>query len=295
MTNAPDPTLRQPAAPVTQPRRTRSAGHVAAIVIGCLMLVPGLGMLAGGGALAIAQAAATDDDGYFTFTIDRIESDGVAIATTDLWLDDADDDASPWVLDWLDLDVRLRAEGAASTEDVFVGIARAADVEDYLADATYSEVVEFDNRVARYLEFDGSDSIAPPVDQDFWSVSSAGGGEQEIEWEARGGRWSVVVMNADGTADVAADVEIGAKSGAVTPIAVTLLVIGGILTAVAITLIVIGARGRRDVGTSAPSQPAGGAPLPSHGLPTTGTPLPSPTTETAVQLDDDQRHPTRVG
>ncbi len=48
-------------------------------------------------------AVATDDDGYFRFTLDRVESSGVAIATTEVWLDDVEGDASPWLLDWLDL------------------------------------------------------------------------------------------------------------------------------------------------------------------------------------------------
>jgi hypothetical protein len=253
------------------------------------MLLPGLGMLTGGGAIAIAQAVATDDDGYFSFTIDRVESDGVAIATNDLWLDDVEGDASPWVLDWLDLDIRLRVEGARSTDDVFVGIARSADVEDYLANAAYSQVVELDDRVPTYREFGGTVSIEPPVEEDFWTVSSAGGGEQEIEWAARGGRWSVVVMNADGSPDVAADVEIGAKSGAVTPVAVMLLIIGGIVTAVAVVLIVVGARGRREPGAPSQGQPATTTPPPST------TPLPAPTPETAVQLDRDERRPTTVG
>ncbi len=281
MTNAPDLSLNPPVVSPT-PRRTRTAGHVVAIVIGCLMLLPGLGMVAGGSAVAIAQAVATDDDGYFSFTIDRIDSDGVAIATTDLWLDDVEGDASPWVLDWLDLDLRLRVDGARSTDDVFVGIARSADVEDYLADTAYSQVVELDNQSPRYLEVDGLLSIAPPADQNFWTASIVGTGEQELEWKARGGRWSVVVMNADGSPDVSADVEVGARSGAVTPIAITLLVIGGVVTAAAIVLIVIGARGRREPGA------------PSEGRPAEHTPLPSPTPETAVQLDTAERRPTTV-
>ncbi len=281
MTNAPDLSFHDAATPPA-PRRTRTAGHVVAIVIGCLLLLPGLGMVAGGSAIAIAQAVATDDDGYFSFTIDRIESSGVAVATTDLWLDDVEGDASPWVLDWLDLDLRLRVEGARATDEVFVGIARSADVEEYLAATAHSEIVELDDRRPRYRELDGSVSIAPPLDQDFWTVSSAGTGEQEIEWDARGGRWSVVVMNEDASPDVAADVEIGARSGAVTPVAVMLLVIGGIVTAASVVLIVIGARGRREPGTPSPAPPVA------------TTPLPSPTPETAVQLDRDDRQPTSV-
>jgi hypothetical protein len=226
-------------APTPPPRH--SAWHIAAIIVGALALLPGLGVLAGGTAIAIAQAAA--DDGYFTFTPDRVESDGVAVITDDAWLD-ADDDG-PWLLDWLDLDVRLRVDGAGSTENVFVGIARTDDVEDYLAGAPYSVVTEIDGRVVRYRQEPGEASIDPPSELDIWVASAGGAGEQELVWEARGGRWSVVVMNADATTGVTADVEVGARSDAVTPIAITLIVLGGLTVLGSVTLIVIGIRGRR--------------------------------------------------
>jgi hypothetical protein len=228
-------------------RRERTAGHIIAIVVGSLLLLPGLGMLAGGAAVAFGQAAATDGDGYFRFTPDRMESDGVALASADLWLDDMEDDASPWVFDFLDVDLRLRVDGADGTDQVFVGIARSEDVERYLDGTTYSEVVEVDGRAPRYEQTAGTSSIAPPVDQDFWVVSAAGPGEQQVEWAARGGRWTVVVMNADGTPGVAADVEIGARSGIVVPVAVALMATGGIVVAIGTALIIVGARGRRPV------------------------------------------------
>ena len=156
--NGPPPVPPDQTAPITVPRK-HSAGHIVAIVIGCLMLLPGLGILAGGGALAIAQAAATDDDGYFRFTLDRVDSDGVAVATTDLWLEDVDQDAGPWVFDFLDLDVRLRVEGAETTDDVFVGIARSADVERYLSKTSYSEIVEIDHHTPRYRQISGIVSV----------------------------------------------------------------------------------------------------------------------------------------
>lgn len=267
--------------PAPTRRRKRHAGHIVAIVAGCLTIFPAFGLLAGGSAVAIAQAVATDDDGYFTVTLERIETDGVAVATSDLWLDDVEGDASPWVLDWLDLDLRLRVEGAATTDEVFVGIARAVDVEDYLAGSDHSEVIELDDRTPRYRQVAGTDTIAAPLDQDFWNVSVVGDGEQELIWEARGGRWAVVVMNADGTPDVAADVQVGARSGAVTPIAVTMIVFGALGTATAIALIVIGARGRKVL-----DQPESGA--------VDGSPLPPPSPDTAVRLDE-HRSETPVG
>lgn len=239
----PDPSTEQaPDQPAQAPPRRHSAGHIVAIVVGALALFPGLGMLAGGATLAIAQAAATDD-GYFTFTPDRVTSDGVAVITDDAWLDA--DDGGPWVLDFLDLDVRLRVDGAGSSDEVFVGIARTSDVEQYLDGAAYSVVDEIDDRDVRYRQVPGDASVTTPTDLDIWVASATGPGEQEITWEARGGRWSVVVMSADGAPEVAADVEVGAHSDAVTPIAITLIVLGGVTVLTGVGLIVFGARGRR--------------------------------------------------
>lgn len=273
----------QPESATTPVRRTRTAGHIVAIVIGCLALVPGLAMVAGGGAIAVGQAVATDEDGYFRFTLDRVESSGVAIATTDLWLDDVEGDASPWLLDWLDLDLRLRVEGANATDDVFVGIARSADVERYLSATTFSEMVELDERTPTYREVSGNSSIDPPNDQDFWTVTASGPGEQELTWAARGGRWSVVVMNVDGSPTVLADVEVGARSGAVKPVAIFLLVTGGVMAAAGVVMVAVGARGRRS-----PERVSGHA---SSGP----TPLPPPTPENAAVPRDEERHATPVG
>jgi hypothetical protein len=238
----PPTTAPVPAPPPATPRRTRTAGHVVAIVVGALALLPGFGLLAGGTTAAIAQAVATDD-GYFTFTPDRITADGVAVVTDHEWFEDAD---GPWVLDWLDLDVRLRAEGAGPTDEVFVGIARTQDVEAYLDGAPYSVIDDLDGRSVRYRREPGTASVDAPSEVDIWVATADGAGEQELTWEARGGRWSMVMMNTDGSPDVAADVEIGAKSGAITPIAVTLIVIGGVTVVTAIGLIVFGVRGRRE-------------------------------------------------
>ena len=275
------PTGPTPAA--SPPSRQRSGAHIAALVIGCLLLLPGLGLVAGGGFALIGQVVATDDDGYFEFTLDRLESNGVAVAATDIQLG-VEAEAPDWILDRLDVDVRLRVDGAADTDDVFVGIARSADVDRYLAGSAYDDLVELDGRSPRYTPVAGRSSIASPLDQDFWVAEASGSGVQELTWEVRTGRWSVVVMNADGTANVQADTEVGARFGILTPVAITILVAGGILLAVGVTLVVVGARGR-EVPTDPASPAAGGrGPLdpPSPG----GTP---PTTApTTVGPTDDR-------
>ena len=262
-------------------RRQRTAGHIVAIVAGALAILPAAGALMGGTAIAVAKAAATDDGGYFNTTIDRISSDGVAVATSDTWFDgDGGGDDEPWVLDWLDLDIRLRVDGAADSDQVFVGIARTADVQSYLDGSTYSIVDDIDDHTPVYRQATGGEPVADPADQDFWVASATGTGEQEVRWDARGGRWSIVVLNADGTPGVDADVEFGAKSGAVTPIMVTLYVFGGLGLLVSLGLIVWGARGRKRPYTSTTST----GPLPAP------TPAPAPAPAPA----HDEQHPTPV-
>jgi hypothetical protein len=245
---------------------------VVAIVVGCLLLLPGLGVLAGGLAAAAGQAWATDDAGFFDTSLDRVDSDGVAVATTDLWLDgdvDEIDEGPSWLLDLLDVDMRLRVTGAGPTDTVFVGIARSADVERYLAGSSWSDVVSIDHRTPRAVEVAGAGSVAPPFDQDFWAASTSGTGEQELTWETRGGRWSVVVMNADGAPGVAADVDVGFRSDAVTPIAVTLVVVGGVVVLAAVVLLVVGIRGRRTPGRPDPTPSSSPLPPPVQAPPTT--------------------------
>lgn len=235
----------QPSVPASRPRQ-RHAGHVVAIIAGCLMILPSLGALAGGVAVLTAREVATDDDGYFAFTLDRVDSDGVAVATDEAWFDEARDEDAPWVLDVLDVDLRLRVDGALPTDEVFVGIARTADVEAYLDGSAHTVVTDIDDHTPLLAEVTGGrELIGSPTAEDFWVASASGTGEQTLDWEARGGRWSVVVMNADGSPGVAADVEVGARSGAITPIGVALIVFGALGTLVSIALIVIGARGRR--------------------------------------------------
>ncbi|MBA2360565.1 MAG: hypothetical protein H0V79_06475 [Actinobacteria bacterium] len=50
----------------------------------------------------------------------------------------------------------------------------------------------------------------PHADQTFWAASTTGAGEQTLEWEPEDGSLNIVVMNADGSRGVAAELSIGA-------------------------------------------------------------------------------------
>lgn len=263
--------------------------RIAALVIGCLMVFPALALFLGGGALGMGYAFGRGDDGYFDTTLDRLATPTVALTGEDITF--ATEPGSPdWVLDMLDADVRLRATNIDSQREVFIGIAREADVDAYLSGVGHDELTDLtDDFDPVYRSRPGGAEIAPPTDQTFWVASAAGDGTQELEWEATTGSWSAVLMNADGSPGVLTDLNVGVKAAFVLPLALLMLGIGALATGVAIGLIIAGARhlGRpdRDVTGPTPPPPVAG---PRHEQLSLLAPdeSPSPVSLTA-RLDDD--------
>jgi hypothetical protein len=245
-----------------------STKRVIALVVGCVMILPAIAMLFGGGALAIAYVTQRNDDGYFDATIDQLQTPTAAITGENLRF--ATDAGSPdWLIDTIDLDVQIRATVDDSDGAVFVGIARQADLERYLADVAHDRVTRIDNGEPVYRRQGRAiDPLASPAEQDFWVARASGPGTQELTWSATSGRWAAVVMNADGSPGVSVTMTVGGKSGVILPLALVLTGVGAALTAAAVVLIVYGASGARrrdDAGaTSSTSDvaPCGDSPLP---------------------------------
>ena len=251
-----------------------SAKRIVALVVGSVLLFPALGMIIGGGVLAVAYPAKRDYRGYFDLTKNRLQTPTVAETGEDVRF--ATDPGSPdWVIDAIDLDIRLRATSLDPDRPIFIGIARQADLDAYLDGVAHDRVTRLDDEVPAYRRIPGGADIGAPADQLFWVESATGTGQQELIWEATGGRWAAALMNADGSADVAATMTVGARSDIILPLALVLGGLGLVLTAAAVVLIVVGASGARrqpPAGGVAPvvPPPAGAAP------PDPGAPLPPP-------------------
>lgn len=234
------------------------SSRIAALVMGCLLLIPALALLFTGGALGIGYAVGRDDDGYVDTTLDRLTTDTVAITADDITF--AAEPGSPdWVLDTLDTDVRIRATNADATADIFIGIARQSDLDAYLDGVAHDEVIDLTGDLEPVIrDRAGSNAIGPPSEQDFWAATATGPGTQQLDWEATSGRWAVVAMNADASTGVAVDVNVGLRAGFILPLALIMLTIGTVLTALAVVLIVVGARSAR------PSSQPPAAQVPPH-------------------------------
>nr|MDP9344036.1 DUF4389 domain-containing protein [Actinomycetota bacterium] len=82
----------------------------------------------------------------------------------------------------------------------------------------------------------------PPDEQRFWDVQSSGSGVRILTWPVRSGRWSVVVMNTDGTPGIDVEASIGARARALLWVSVGLLVAGVLVAALGALLLWFGVR-----------------------------------------------------
>ena len=123
--------LRQPA-----PRPRGGAGRVVLIVVGVIAALLSLAMLAGGTALVVVDQTQRDEDGFL-----MSPSEDFSTATYAIVSDSADVDfgGSEHAARAILGDVRIRSE---SDRDVFVGIARDTDVDEYLNDVERSVVTD---------------------------------------------------------------------------------------------------------------------------------------------------------
>jgi hypothetical protein len=242
-----------------QPRVTVSAGRVILIVLGSIGVLFGLALLAGGGFLLWADRTQRDD-GYLTTPTERFATPTYALTRSRL---EVDTNGEGWVLNenWFGK-IRIRGESPGD-KNLFIGIGPQADVSRYLGDVAHANVqdVDFDPFRATYLSVSGDAPQEPPTDQTFWAASASGIGQQTLSWKVREGDWSVVLMNADGSRGVAADVDLGAKLAWLLWVAIGVLIGGVLVTGGSAALVALAARGpRRPPAPSTPPRAEGPGP-----------------------------------
>ena len=223
-----------------------SAGRVVLLVFGIIFLVGAVFMLIAGGGLVWANGALTDNEGFFSTETSRFGSDGYAIVSEPV---DMDWDAvcgMGWACRPGNLvTFKVEGENRDASKGIFIGIAEESDVEEYLDDVEYDEIVQwqaddFELNV-EYATQDGTAVPAPPASQD-WAASVHGTGTRTLEWEPQSGNWVLVVMNEDGSAGVDVNGAVGAKVPWVFRAGVGLLIAGVVVLVVGIIMVCFAAR-----------------------------------------------------
>lgn len=244
-----------PGRAATAPRSTEpwGAGRIIAVIVSSVLVLTSLVLLAGGLVLRLADGTLRDNEGYLMSSSVDFESPGHAITSQNI---DLGDDSTRVDLPqrWLGT-VRIEAD-ARTADDVFIGVARTSDVATYLYGVAHSTVVDpvgpDGDPVTTFIE--GGPPSGAPADETFWVASAQGDRRQTISWEPTQGDWTLVVMNADGTTPVAADVAVGAELPVLDDIAIGLLIMGSVLLLLSVGALLLAVRRRAPAGES--SQPA---------------------------------------
>ena len=211
----------------------RTGVTVAGVIVAVLALAA---LIAGAAALAVDDDH-RDGDGFHTTATRHVATPARAFVSDDL---DADLDGLGWIARDGRLGTLRLTAAAAPGGRVFLGIAPAARVAAYLRGVARETVtdVDVDPFTMTTSRRPGTRTPPPPATRTFWTASATGAGRQALTWDVEDGRWAVVLMNADATHGVAADLAVGAKLPLVRWLGIGLLVAGiaGLLAGAALLL-----------------------------------------------------------
>ena len=138
---------------------------------------------------------------------------------------------------WIDdvvSDVRLEVTPTDPTDVLFVGVARSADVADYLRGVAHRQVggIAQGGEAWGWLgagvttDRPGGPPAVRPSDLDIWLAQSSGVGTRTLTWPPSEGDWVVVVIQADGGSGISATVRTGAAAPHLGWIAGGMVVVG---------------------------------------------------------------------
>lgn len=209
----------------THPPKRRTGLAVGGVVVGLLAAL----LLAVAGLAIWGEIDKRDAAGYLSTNPHRLATETRAIATRDVTI-------GTEVPTSLIGKVRLHAR---SSKPVFLGIARTADVDAYLAGTTHAVAkdVDLDPFAVTYVTHQGTGTLAPPGSRAFWAASVVGTGDTSLTWKPRSGTWSFVVMNQDASPGVSADVTAGVRVAWLLWAAIGVAIGGAVLLVVAATML----------------------------------------------------------
>jgi hypothetical protein len=218
---------------------------ILAIILGILFALAGLASVTSGGFLLGVYGTQRDPSGFFTSPNQDVGSYGFALTAPNInatfgsrWVS--------WVPGRARVTVRIAGESLVPAP-LFIGVGPTSRVSKYLAGVPRDKITSIDWMAGsvEYSHVDGTTLPSAPGKQSFWVAKQQGSGAQTLEWRLQKGDWTVVIMNADASAPVAATMSVGAHFGILTSLVIALVAGGVVLLAIGATLIFLGARRRR--------------------------------------------------
>lgn len=205
-------------------RRAAGPGRqvVALIALVPLLFLTAVFSLAGLGTVLVDYTQRNDAGFLMEDDIYELDSDGHAVtgSTAEVFDHGEDWDAFRFFVG----PVRITARSTDGKE-LFIGLGHTADVDRYLGAVRRDDLDLEDGGVVLAGRGGGAPTTLP-ADQTFWRDMSVGHGTQGVRAAPEAGEWSVVIMNADGSAGVNARAQVGARADSLSWIGPALLALG---------------------------------------------------------------------
>jgi hypothetical protein len=226
------------------------AGSIVALIFGGFILLIALGLIAGGGVLIWSQTAITDRDGYMITSPVPLTVGSYAIVQNSVNVQIDNGFGTPMNQNIVSIKIAATSNNG---KPIFVGIVPQQSAQTYFNGVNIDRITSYNwvpgrmmgSGVPSYQTIPGGSPPTPPTSQVIWVAQASGNGTQTVTWTPTSGDYWVVIMNADGTKGINADVQVGARVTILSWIGWGLL-IGGVLVAmVGVVIIYFGAIRRR--------------------------------------------------
>jgi len=221
-----------------------TGGRIILLVVGIILLLVALGLIISGGGVLWANSCLTDDEGYYSTKTITIERESYGITSTPINIDIG----LACIWDWGNLaTIKIEGLGNDPAKNIFIGVAEDGEVREFFNNVEYDEVTEvniYPNEV-KYENHPGSLEPDAPISKTFWREQVHGNGTQTLEWDIESGKWTLVIMNEDGSSGIDANVTFGAKIPWLSTVGIWLLASGGLVLIIGLLLIVLSIRGSR--------------------------------------------------
>jgi hypothetical protein len=211
------------------------AGRIIVTIIGVIMVFTAFGLIIGGASLRFIRGTIMDEQGFIVSSVEGISSSSYALVFQDI--DVHMDYEASRVLRAIGGNIvfKMEVQGENPSQAVFIGVAMESDAASYLGEVEYDRLVSkswgYDPLAHGFPDYtlsrhSGSAPSGPPTIHSFWVAHQTGTGNQALTWSPTTGKYWVVVMNQDASAEVNVDVKLGARVPLIESLGGILLTIG---------------------------------------------------------------------